>query len=76
MFSLSKPGVDQSIAMMLTPNATQPPPKGFCIKMGSDESHFNVSLNCEGQSHKTRPQITLLEEKGEPKRGIEPKSSV
>ena len=24
-----------------------------CIKMGSDESHFNVSLNCEGQSHKT-----------------------
>ena len=24
-----------------------------CIKMGSDESHFNVSLNCEGQSHET-----------------------
>ena len=22
-----------------------------CIKMGSDESHFNVS--CEGQSHRT-----------------------
>ena len=77
MFSLSKPGVDQSIAMMLTPNATQPPPKGFCIKMGSDESHFNVSLNCEGQSHKTvSTNHNLLEEKGEPKRGIEPKSSV
>ena len=24
-----------------------------CIKMGSDESHFNVFINCEGQSHKT-----------------------
>ena len=24
----------------------------FCIKVGSDESHFNVSY-CEGQSHKT-----------------------
>ena len=24
-----------------------------CIKMGSDESHFNVSLFVEGQSHKT-----------------------
>ena len=25
----------------------------FCIKMGSDESHFNVSVGSEGQSHKT-----------------------
>ena len=24
-----------------------------CIRVGSDESHFNVSLLCEGQSHKT-----------------------
>ena len=24
-----------------------------CIKMGSDESHFNVSVGCDGQSHKT-----------------------
>ena len=23
----------------------------FCIKMGTNVSHFNVSLNCEGQSH-------------------------
>ena len=23
-----------------------------CTKMGSDESHFNVSFICEGQSHK------------------------
>ena len=24
-----------------------------CIKMGSDESHFNVSVGVDGQSHKT-----------------------
>ena len=24
-----------------------------CIKMGSDESHFNVSVGSNGQSHKT-----------------------
>ena len=25
----------------------------FCIKVGSDESHFNVSVGTDGQSHKT-----------------------
>ena len=25
----------------------------LCIKMGSDESHLNVSLGSDGQSHKT-----------------------
>ena len=25
----------------------------FCIKNGSDESHFNVSVGSDGQSHKT-----------------------
>ena len=25
----------------------------FCIKMGSDEGHFNVSVGSDGQSHKT-----------------------
>ena len=25
----------------------------FCIKMGIDESHFNVSVGSDGQSHKT-----------------------
>ena len=25
----------------------------FCIKAGSDESHFNVSVGSDGQSHKT-----------------------
>ena len=39
-----------------------------CIKMGSDESHFNVSVGSEGQSHKTvSTNHNLFEEKGEPK---------
>ena len=40
-----------------------------CIKMGSDESHFNVSVGSDGQSHKTAStNHNLFEEKGEPKR--------
>ena len=40
-----------------------------CIKMGSDESHFNVSVGSDGQSHKTEStNHNLFEEKGEPKR--------
>ena len=40
-----------------------------CIKMGSDESHFNVSVGSDGQSHKTvSTNHNLLEEKVEPKR--------
>ena len=40
-----------------------------CIKMGSDESHFNVSVGSDGQSHKTvSTNHNLYEEKGEPKR--------
>ena len=40
----------------------------FCIKMGSDESHFNVSVGNDGQSHKTvSTNHSLSEEKGEPK---------
>ena len=43
----------------------------FCIKMGSDDSRFNVSvgLASDGQSHKTvSTNHNLFEEKGEPKR--------
>ena len=41
----------------------------FCIKMGSDESFFNVSVECDRQSHKTvSTYYNLFEEKGEPKR--------
>ena len=39
------------------------------IKKGSDESHFNVSVGSDGQSHKTvSTDHNLFEEKGEPKR--------
>ena len=38
------------------------------IKMGSDESHFNVSVGSDGQNHKTvSANHNLFEEKGEPK---------
>ena len=41
----------------------------FCIKMGSDESHFNVLVGSDGQSHKTvSTNHNRFEEKGEPKR--------
>ena len=42
-----------------------------CIKMGSDESHFNVSLSVgsDGQSHRTvSTNHNLFEAKGKPKR--------
>ena len=36
----------------------------FCIKMGSDESHFNVSAGSDGQSHRTvSTHHNLFEEK-------------
>ena len=39
------------------------------IKMGSDESHFNVSVGSNGQSQRTvSTNHNLFEEKGEPKR--------
>ena len=39
-----------------------------CIKMSSDESHFNVSLITRDKVTRPRPQTTTVEEKGEPKR--------
>ena len=39
------------------------------LRWGSDESHFNVSVGSDGQSHRTvSTNHNLLEEKGEPKR--------
>ena len=38
-----------------------------CIKMGSNESHFNVSLNVRDKATRQCPQTTTFEEKGEPK---------
>ena len=41
----------------------------FCIKTGSAESHFNVLVGSDGQSHRTvSTNYNLFEEKGEPKR--------
>ena len=38
-----------------------------CVKIGSDESHFNVSLTARDKVTRQCPQITAFEEKGEPK---------
>ena len=40
----------------------------FCIKVGSYESHFNVSLIVRDKVTRQCPQTTTFEEKGEPKR--------
>ena len=39
-----------------------------CIKMGNDESHFNVSLTVRDKVTRQCPETTTFEEKGEPKR--------
>ena len=39
-----------------------------CIKMGSDESHFNVPLIVRDKVTRQCPQTTTFEKKGEPKR--------
>ena len=39
-----------------------------CIKMGSDERHFNVSFIVRDKVTRQCPQTTTFEEKGEPKR--------
>ena len=38
-----------------------------CIKMDSDENHFNVSLIVRDEVPRQCPQTTTFEEKGEPK---------
>ena len=45
-----------------------PPLRMTCIKMGSDGSHFNVSLIARDKVTRQCPQTTTFEEKGEPKR--------
>ena len=40
----------------------------FSIKVGSNESHFNVSLIVRGKVTRQCPPTTIFEEKGEPKR--------
>ena len=41
-----------------------------CIKMGSDENHFNVSVGSDGQC----PQTTTFFKRKENRSGIEPRS--
>ena len=38
-----------------------------CTKMGSDESHFNVSLTVRDKVTRQCPETTIFEVKGEPK---------
>ena len=40
----------------------------FCIKVGSNESHFNVSLIVRDKVTRQCPQTTIFKVKGEPKR--------
>ena len=39
-----------------------------CVKMGGDESHFNVSLIVRDKVTRQCPQTTTLEDKGERER--------
>ena len=53
----------------ILPSVYLPKPVCVCTKMGSDESHFNVSSVVIRDSHKTvSTNHNLLEEKREPKR--------
>ena len=45
-----------------------------CIKMGSDESHFNVSVGSDGQVTRQCPQTTTFLKRKESRSGIEPRS--
>ena len=43
-----------------------------CIKMGSEESHFNVSLIERAKVTRQRPQTTTLWKRKDSRSGIEP----
>ena len=45
----------------------------FCIKAGSDESHFNVSLTVRDKVTRQRPQTTTFLKRKESRSGIEPR---
>ena len=46
----------------------------FCIKVGSDESHFNVSVGSDRQVARQCPQTTTFLKRKESRSGIEPRS--
>ena len=45
-----------------------------CIKMGSDESHFNVSVEMMDKVTRQCPQTTTFLKRKESRSGIEPRS--
>ena len=45
-----------------------------CIMMGSDESHFNVSVRSDGQSHRRVSINHNVLKRKESRSGIEPRS--
>ena len=56
------------------PITTLSPPNDSCIKMGSDESHFNVSVGSDRKVTRGCPQNTTFLERKESRSGIEPRS--
>ena len=46
----------------------------FCIKVGSDESHFSVSVGSDGQRERQCLQTTTFLKRKESRSGIEPSS--
>ena len=51
----------------------------FCIKGGSDESHFNVLIIVRDKVTRQCPQTTIFDDKGEPKQvrtGVPPLTSL
>ena len=48
--------------------------KDSCIKMGSDESHFNVSLIVRAKVTRQCPQISTFLKRKENRSGFEPRS--
>ena len=56
------------------PIATLSPPKDSCIKMGSDESHFNVSLTVRDKvTIRQCPKTTTFLKRTDSRSGIEPR---
>ena len=49
-------------------------PNDSCITVGSDESHFNVSLIARDKVTRQYPQTTTFLKRKESRRGIEPRS--
>ena len=45
-----------------------------CIKMGSEEGHFNVTVGSDGQSHRTVSTNHNLLKRKESRSGVEPRS--